>query len=329
MKYYNIPEYYYRGQFPPNPYNYEQELKPKGESIFNLINDKESLNRINKIANQGVNPIVAAFFIKSVQQNRAKANEPTNPTRRAPVPVNSIPLDEKEENEEGTKKIANNTNHQHNTSLDSKDKEYDNNKDKDKDKEKSPKDPSDNYSKEITKNNLNDKIVNNNENTSNDAHKAFNSEYKDSSTSTNENMLFKNSAISSEKELKTANFIDNNNLSHISQNINDRSYQEKESKSSPNLMKKQTNNFSKASNLTSSSNLLPQNSRYINSQMMPINPFDKMNSSFTKTNFTEDLNQYTAQQLNTVSNMVKRIKENKLSELIEKDNFNSGSSLKK
>jgi hypothetical protein len=324
MKYYNVPEYYYRGQFPPHPYNYEQELKPKGESIFNLINDKESLSRINKIANQGVNPIVAAFYIKSVQQNRAKANEPSNPIRRAPVPVNSIPLDEKEENEEGqTKIITNNTNNQNNTSYDSKDK------DKDNDKDKSLKDPTDTHSNEITKNNLNDKIVNINENTSNNANKAMNSEYKDSFTSTNGNMVYKNSAISSEKELKTVNFNDNNILSNIAQNINERSNQEKESKSSPNLMKKQTTNFPKSSHVISSSNLIPPNSRFINSQMMPMNPFDKMNSSFTKTNFTEDLNQYTAQQLNTVSNMVKRIKENKLSELIEKDNFNSGSSLKK
>lgn len=55
----------------------EEETKPKSESIFNLINDKENLNRINKIANEGVNHIVAAFFIKSAQQSKSKQHNDT------------------------------------------------------------------------------------------------------------------------------------------------------------------------------------------------------------------------------------------------------------
>jgi hypothetical protein len=81
-------DFYYKPGF-----NFEGEPKTKSDSIFNLINDKENLNRINKIANEGVNHIVAAYFIKSVQQSRAaKSDLPS--TRRSSVPVNSVTLQE-------------------------------------------------------------------------------------------------------------------------------------------------------------------------------------------------------------------------------------------
>ena len=84
------PEYYYRSGFPGQ---YDQEPKQKNESIFNLINDKENLNRINKIANEGVNHIVAAFYIKSVQQSRQSKNQEGNTLqRRSSVPVSSVNL---------------------------------------------------------------------------------------------------------------------------------------------------------------------------------------------------------------------------------------------
>ncbi len=320
MKYYNVPEYYYRGQYPPQPYNFEQEPKPKGESIFNLINDKESLNRINKIANQGVNHIVAAFYIKSVQQNRAKTNEPSSLVRRAPVPVNSIPLDDKDENEDYQgRSIINNTNTHNNISLDSKDKE----------KDLCPKEQIYAEPRDINKNNFNDKLVHDNQNAASQTNKTIDSDNKDNITNTNENMVIKNTDISSEKDLKTANFNLNNNFTNKAQNINDKTNQEKEAKSNPIQAKEHVSNNSRSFHGITSNGLLPPHSRFINTQVMPLNPFDKPNSSFTKSSFTEDLNQFTAQQLNTVSNMVKRIKENKLSELIEKDNLNSGSSLKK
>jgi hypothetical protein len=91
------PDFYYRQGYPPQ---FEQEPKNKNESIFNLINDKENLNRINKIANEGVNHIVAAFFIKSVQQSRQakNINELPNQQRRSSVPINSVNLgDDKEQ----------------------------------------------------------------------------------------------------------------------------------------------------------------------------------------------------------------------------------------
>lgn len=80
FKYFShMPEFMYRGQapsqygtYPGSLFNFDDN-KPKNESIFNLINDKENLNRINKIANEGVNHIVAAFYIKSVQQTRMNA----------------------------------------------------------------------------------------------------------------------------------------------------------------------------------------------------------------------------------------------------------------
>ena len=84
------------------------------------------------------------------------------------------------------------------------------------------------------------------------------------------------------------------------------------------------------SRMIQGSNNVPNN-KY-NNMSVPHPPIDrefKSNSSFVKSSFTEDLNLFTAQQLNTVSNMVKRIKENKMSEIIEKDNMNSGNSLKK
>jgi hypothetical protein len=84
----------------PNPFqnlNYEAEQKPKNESIFNLINDKENLNRINKIANEGVNHIVAAFYIKSVQQHKnltrhtsEGGSQGTTLQRRASLPTSSL-----------------------------------------------------------------------------------------------------------------------------------------------------------------------------------------------------------------------------------------------
>ena len=92
MRLFGMPDYFYR---PGYPTQFEQEHKPKSESIFNLINDKENLNRINKIANEGVNHIVAAFFIKSVQQSRmAKNNDNIIQPRRSSVPVNSVNLNE-------------------------------------------------------------------------------------------------------------------------------------------------------------------------------------------------------------------------------------------
>ena len=90
------PDFYYRQGYPPQ---FEQEPKNKNESIFNLINDKENLNRINKIANEGVNHIVAAFFIKSVQQSRQPKNTPeiSSQQRRSSVPINSVNLGEEKE----------------------------------------------------------------------------------------------------------------------------------------------------------------------------------------------------------------------------------------
>lgn len=95
MRFMPGPDYFYRTGY-QNPFHQFEETKPKSDSIFSLINDKENLNRINKIANEGVNHIVAAFYIQSVQQSRnAKNNENsgTNIIRRASVPVNSVSLE--------------------------------------------------------------------------------------------------------------------------------------------------------------------------------------------------------------------------------------------
>ncbi len=80
-------EFYYKQGF-----HAEGGPKNKSDSIFNLINDKENLSRINKIANEGVNHIVAAYFIKSVQQSRSVKNEVTMLPRRSSVPINSVSL---------------------------------------------------------------------------------------------------------------------------------------------------------------------------------------------------------------------------------------------
>jgi hypothetical protein len=109
-------DFYYRQGYPPQ---FEQEPKNKNESIFNLINDKENLNRINKIANEGVNHIVAAFFIKSVQQSRQPKNtqEISSQQRRSSVPINSVNLGEEKEqstpgNENNINELLSNINNQ-------------------------------------------------------------------------------------------------------------------------------------------------------------------------------------------------------------------------
>jgi hypothetical protein len=59
MRFLGIPDYYQR-------LNTEAEIKRN--DIFSLINDKEKTS--NKLENVGVNNIVAAFYIKSVQKSR-------------------------------------------------------------------------------------------------------------------------------------------------------------------------------------------------------------------------------------------------------------------
>ncbi len=105
----------YNGSF-----NFEQEVKPKSESYFNLINDKENLNRINKIANEGVNHIVAAFYIKSVQQSKVTKNNQSSNNNSIPrrsstsVPVNSVNLEEDNANTNGSEQLNNSENYQNN-----------------------------------------------------------------------------------------------------------------------------------------------------------------------------------------------------------------------
>jgi len=94
-------------------FNMDHEIKPKSESYFNLINDKENLNRINKIANEGVNHIVAAFYIKSVQQIAAAKNidNVNNIIQRRSsnsIPINSVNLDEDTNNTHNNEIINNN-----------------------------------------------------------------------------------------------------------------------------------------------------------------------------------------------------------------------------
>lgn len=86
------PEIYAQQGLPYPPYSFPLEEKNRG-SIFNLISDKENLNRINKIANEGVNHIVAAFYIKSIQQRKSQKNEGGS-LRRASVPVSEVNLNE-------------------------------------------------------------------------------------------------------------------------------------------------------------------------------------------------------------------------------------------
>jgi len=332
MKYFNVPEYYYRAQYPQHPFNLEHEPKPKGESIFNLLNDKESLNRINKIANQGVNHIVAAFYIKSVQQIRAKASEPANIPRRASVPVNSVNLEEKGDNEEiplknfGLDLYLSNFNTLGKNVILSQQKEID----------KDTKDlGKDDTSKNNHKLNFNDAnlINNNNSNTIFPFHKAIKVEEKEVADTASENIpnFNKNTPVNTDKELKTANFFNdiNNSLNNIMAK-NEKMNTEKEAAARfPNNIE----NFPKDnlnSRMIQGSNNATLLNKYNNISLThpPIDREHKSNSKVVKSSFTEDLNLFTAQQLNTVSNMVKRIKENKMSEIIEKDNMNSGNSLK-
>jgi hypothetical protein len=326
MKYFNVPEYYYHGQYPPHAFNFEHEPKPKGESIFNLINDKESLNRINKIANQGVNHIVAAFYIKSVQQNRAKGSESNNLVRRASVPVNSVPLEDKEENEDNQEKNSGQISNAPMTIPQGNDR-----------KERNIHFYLADETKDINKNNLKENdLVKNNINTGNQLNKAKFSDINEVKNNTSEAVSSIILSASTDKDLKTASFSNNNKINNNFPNLSEKittNNQEKESKTNnqqlsgkdyghtigPTIM----HGFSSAPQFT-------QQSRFMNSSVRSQGQSyneHKPNSSFIKSGFTEDLNQFTAQQLNSVSNMVKRIKENKLSELIEKDN--SGHSLKK
>jgi hypothetical protein len=345
MKYFNVPEYYYRGQYPQPPFNFEQEPKPKGESIFNLINDKESLNRINKIANQGVNHIVAAFYIKSVQQNKAKTSEMSNVGRRvsaASVPINSVPLDDKEESEENLPKSSDS-----NTNVTKSNEQINEMKEQGtKDKETTTVNEAILNDKDINKNNFNDnnlvKIIQNAGNELNQGDIANTTENKETKSNNGDSISSKIFAKSNDKDLKTANFsINNNNINKNHNNISvpfhiiDKNFNNNQDKD---LNKQATNihgtNTNTQNNFHSfgNSSQFAQASRFINNSSRPQSQIyneQKPNSSFMKSSFTEDLNQFTAQQLNTVSNMVKRIKENKLSELIEKDNHNSSYPLKK
>lgn len=336
MKYFNVQDYYYRGQFPQHQYNIEQEPKPKGESIFNLINDKESLNRINKIANQGVNHIVAAFYIKSVQQNRAKANETNNNLGRrtsvTSVPINSVSLDYKEDNEEIPQKNRDSNINSTKSNMQSKEL-----KEKDViDKESSN---SDDATKDINKNNFNDNnLVNNNQDLGNQVNRENSVNKKEGILNNIESAPSKILDISRDKDLKTANFSINSKINNNESNTQSQFAE----KNQTNIFDKDINKSKKTyGNPSTNSSFFQgygnstqytQPSRYINNSSRPqshgYNEY-KPNSSFIKSSFSEDLNQFTAQQLNTVSNMVKRIKENKLSELIEKDNINSSNSLKK
>jgi hypothetical protein len=61
---------------PDYMYHYQEGNLPGYNNIFdradlfNMLNDKEVLNRQARLSNEGVNNMVAAYFIKNVQQKR-------------------------------------------------------------------------------------------------------------------------------------------------------------------------------------------------------------------------------------------------------------------
>jgi hypothetical protein len=63
----HMPDFMYRYQEGHLPFNNIYDRN----DLFNLLNDRETLNRQARLTNEGVNNIVAAYFIKNVQQKRS------------------------------------------------------------------------------------------------------------------------------------------------------------------------------------------------------------------------------------------------------------------
>jgi hypothetical protein len=60
-------------QLPDFMYQYQEGYNNMfdREGLFNMFNDKEILTKQNRITSEGINNIVAAYFIKTVQQKRS------------------------------------------------------------------------------------------------------------------------------------------------------------------------------------------------------------------------------------------------------------------
>jgi hypothetical protein len=64
-------------QYPDFLYRFQEGHIPGYNNIyerndfFNMLNDRENVNKQNRLTTEGINNIVAAYFIKTVQQKRS------------------------------------------------------------------------------------------------------------------------------------------------------------------------------------------------------------------------------------------------------------------